>query len=280
MIIRTTPTTEKTVPHLLPEEEREKYRWLPFDKAFNFRDIGGYKTVEGKKVRWGLLYRSAVLRSLTADDRKYMDRLGIKYVVDFRSVNEKEKDGDKIDEGIDYKHMPIAAGGDDLQQKIQEFIHGKRELDIHLFMIDMYKEIIQNFSGIYREWLTGFLQAEKQLPQVFHCTAGKDRTGLGSAIILSILNVPQETIFEDYLLTNTCNQRINNKILSRIKLITLFRTKKGDISPLLMAHEDYLSTAFSEIDKIWGSFDNYCHAEDGLNLKDSDLKNFRDLFLE
>ena len=98
---------ERPIPLKFSENLREDYRKLPFTGAHNFRDLGGYKTEDGRTVKWGKIYRSDNLHSLTDEDLKYMKRLNIKSVVDFRSVEERESEPDKLNPNMTQVLLPI-----------------------------------------------------------------------------------------------------------------------------------------------------------------------------
>ena len=98
---------------------------------------------------------------------------------------------------------------------------------------------------------------EENLPTVLHCTAGKDRTGFASALILLSLGVPEETVFEDYLLTNQYREAFHRKVLRWVPLYPLFRTDPEDLLPLLEARPEYLRVSLDTIDELYGSLDAY-----------------------
>ena len=92
-----------------PDFQTEEYRKISLDGTHNTRELGGYKTTDGKKVKWGVLYRSDKLSDLSTDDQEYLSSLGIKNVIDFRSSNEKSEDPDLIPDGMRYIQLPIEA---------------------------------------------------------------------------------------------------------------------------------------------------------------------------
>ncbi|MEC7957974.1 MAG: tyrosine-protein phosphatase, partial [Pseudomonadota bacterium] len=98
---------ERPIPLKFSENLREDYRKLPFTGAHNFRDLGGYKTEDGRTVKWGKIYRSDNLHSLTDEDLKYMKRLNIKSVVDFRSLEERESEPDRLNPDMTQVLLPI-----------------------------------------------------------------------------------------------------------------------------------------------------------------------------
>jgi protein-tyrosine phosphatase len=108
------------------------------------------------------------------------------------------------------------------------------------------------------------LARSENLPTVVHCTAGKDRTGFASALLLLALGVPQETVFEDYLLTNYYRQNFFRFVLRWIPLYSFFRTDPEDLLPLLEARRAYLQISFDEMVERYGSIDGYLEQALGL----------------
>jgi len=271
--------TERPIPHILPEGEREKWRHLPFDNAHNFRDMGGLKTTDGKTLKWGKLYRSGKLSKLSRGDMRYFAELGILRDVDFRSTFEQARDLDQIPQGIDYDHKPIAVGGNDIQKQVKDYLKGKIEIDLFQFMLEIYSALPIEYAKTYREWLHQMISDEEALPQLFHCSAGKDRTGFGAALIMKILNVPDEIIMEEYLLSNKYTKKANKKMIRKVSLLSCFRKKADDLKPLTMVYREYLNKAFEMIDAKWGDFQSFVAHPEGLALSPGDVDKLKDLLL-
>ena len=278
--MKNTDFSSSPIPALLPSNERENFRCLPFEGTFNFRDLGGYPAAKGKKTRWGLIYRSGGLKNLTQADLNYLAALGIKTVVDFRSEIEQSASPDPLPESINYRHMPIDAGGHELRDKLQQYIQGEIIFDLSKFMININKELVNKYLGVYRFWIHEFIDNNLVLPQVFHCTAGKDRTGFAAALLLNLLEVPIDLIFKDYMLTNTFNKEENEKVIANIQQANHHCAALGDVSPMLLAETQYLKTAFNEIERKWGNFMTFSRAEDGLALTIEEIDLLKKRFLE
>ena len=157
-------------------------RHISFEACFNFRDLGGYPTASGSRVRWGQLYRADGLHRLTPQDRELFAGLGIVTVIDLRTQAEAVTRG-RI-EAFDgsYHHFPMF----DVLPDLMAF--GPDEMTSGSFVADRYREMLS--EGSARLALTLSVLAEPgALPAVFHCSAGKDRTGIVAAIILRILGV-------------------------------------------------------------------------------------------
>lgn len=186
-------------------------RWLPMEGCVNFRDLGGYRNSHGRSVRWRRLFRSDALQDMTAADTSLaLDDLNIGLVVDLRNTNEAGRDGrgPLQDTPADYRHLPLL----DARGAIPPFTGG----DIAERLSATYQWLLHNSgSGIadavnsISETLDGGKGA------VFHCSAGKDRTGVLAALILEVLGVDGPTIHDDYMLTI----EVVDGIVERIKAI-------------------------------------------------------------
>ena len=167
----------------------------------NFRDLGGYRTADGRSVRRGVVYRSAHLGNLTDTDRREISRLGVRTIVDLRGVNE----------AVETPHRVEGTGatiiGAHIEPGVGERIRGavadgsaSPELMAH-FLTEHYRDYPRRCAPGFRT-LFATLSDGARRPLVFHCTAGKDRTGFAAALLLSLLGVPWETVVGDYLRTN------------------------------------------------------------------------------
>jgi protein-tyrosine phosphatase len=241
-------------------------RLLPLEGTDNFRDLGGYATRDGRRVRWGLLFRSNQLSGLTRQDLDYLSRIDIRLVCDFRSDRERSSEPNRVLEPgppvtLD---LPVEQEGVDpaaLQNRIRT--GGITALGIEVMMERAYRAFVTDHS---ERWAAMFRRITEpgNLPTVVHCTAGKDRTGFASALILLTLGVPEETVFEDYLLTNHYREGFERYVLRWVPLYSLFRTRPEDLLPLLEARREYLQTSLDAIEELHGSLDRYL--EDALGV--------------
>ena len=174
---------------------------VPLAGGSNFRDLGGYRTRDGRTVRRGAVFRSAHLGGLTDDDRTALARLGVRTIVDLRGVAEAAETPHLID------GLPCRVVGAHIEPGVGERIRGAvadGTATPHLmmeFLTDHYRDYPRRCAPGFRT-LFATLSDGTHRPLVFHCTAGKDRTGFASALLLSLLGVPWETVMEDYLRTN------------------------------------------------------------------------------
>ena len=255
--------------------QNEDYRLLPMDGAHNTRELGGYKTTDGKSVKWGMLYRSDKLSDISDTDQAYLQDLGIKKIIDFRSKEEKEEDPDIIPKGIDYIEMPISVDGA-MRSKIEAVLKGETNKDVKSFLIDANKEFVSNYTDVYEGFLRNLIDDDG--PTLFHCTAGKDRAGFAAAITLIALGVSKEDVINDYMKTNQFTKERIEEIIGQIELMTLYQTDAEILRPLLGVEREYIETAFQTAEEKYGSLENFIR--DGLNISDEDIQKLRNKFIE
>jgi protein-tyrosine phosphatase len=261
------PALERAIPAELPQEVRESQRRLPVAGAANLRELGGYLTRDGRALRWGVLYRSDALADLSDQDVAYLERLRLHRVVDFRSAAERERDPDRLPDGVTVVWQPIAGQGLDPGQLQDRLLAGEVSADqAAAWLVDGNRAFVNEFREVYARFLRD-LANPANLPTLFHCTAGKDRTGFAAALVLLALGVPRETAMRDYLLTNTFTQEKTRRTLQVIRLASLFRADPDDLQPLFEARESYLGAAFSAIEETPGATDAYLR--DALGIDDA-----------
>ena len=254
-------------------------RHLRFSGAKNFRDLGGYQTEDGRATRWGLLYRSGGLHKLTDTDLKHLSALMLSRVIDFRSDYEKEREPDRlpVDEDIRFVSIPILDASTALVQVPRdELVKRLRDVDSRDYMSKTYVGFVTRFTPDFQRFFRELTSAEG-LPVLFHCTAGKDRTGFAAAILLRLLGVPHETVTRDYLLTN-------DYFFARYRWnLLLARLMKGErfanaIRGFMRAEPYYLSDAFDAVDREFGSFERYIR--EGIGLSPAEVEHLRATYLE
>ena len=274
------PSFERPIPVKFAENLREDYRKLPFTGAHNFRDLGGYKTEDGRRIKWGKIYRSDNLHSLTDEDVKYLSRLNIKSVVDFRSDEERESEPDRLTPDmtqvlLPIKFQPKELDDETLKNLMKNLTFGT--LDSSNLLTDFNIVIVKDFAEEYKKFFRHVIENNAE-PIVFHCTAGKDRAGFASAMILTVLGVPREKVIEDYLLTNTyVKDHVDSEMLE-IELKTFFRADTDNLRKINLVAERYIQAAFDTIDSEWGGIDNYISK--ALSLTEEDILKLQNFYLE
>ncbi|AHH98364.1 tyrosine-protein phosphatase [Kutzneria albida] len=234
-------------------------RDLHLASAPNFRDAGGYRTADGHWVRMGAVYRSSDLSALSEADLAKLRRLGIRTVDDLRSPAEREQAPDRVPAGATaHTYDVVGTGGPDTDPQTPE--------QAEQLMMDTEVHLVRAASAQagYHSVLAGI--ADRRTHNVlYHCTAGKDRTGWTSAVLLTALGVPRETVYADYLASNTYRAAANEAVLSQLP-----EDVREIVRPILEVRAKYLDSGFAEVAKEFGGFDRYLSA--GLHVDPAALR--------
>lgn len=232
---------------------------IKIKKINNFRTVGNIKNSEGKTLKEGKLYRSGDLHKLKNSSFKELEKLGITEIIDLRNSKEISQKPDHLPENINYKnYSAFEDQGDQLSQAKKLVLKGKvNGSDANKRMLDFYKDYVTENPEVIKKIITEILESDQ--PILYHCTAGKDRTGITTALILTILRFDKETIYNNYLLSNNFRGKL---ILKRLNLANdlHFIYPKMDLKvleKLSWIESNYLDAAFDEIDKKYGSMDFY-----------------------
>ncbi|QTD39937.1 tyrosine-protein phosphatase [Sporosarcina sp. Te-1] len=234
-----------------------------FEKLANFRDIGGYRTTDGSRMKTGVLFRSGALSKLTENDIKKFEQLNIKLICDLRTEGEYQSKPAKIqaNDTLHIVNVPLqqyeTQDGD--RRKILGFLFGKQgEEQFDRFIRDYYRRIIFERTSYVNDILR-LLASPENLPAVIHCSAGKDRTGIISAIIQLLVGVPYEKVEENYLLTNQFYAKRLEKLSRLMGWLSLFRVTPERVKYIMEAKPEYLHHIYSEITREYGSVEDYLH---------------------
>jgi len=219
----------------------------------NFRDLGGYDAADGRHVKSGAIYRSGELSHLDASDYRRIADLGIRAVFDLRTDDERRAEPTRW--GAGPVETFVAAKNGAIFSSDALLDHGRpsaakaREAMLALYR-EMPDEYAPELKALFAELLT------RQTPVLVHCTAGKDRTGLAAALILTALGTPRDEVLQDYALSN---RFVTAAIIGRTETgrAMLDRLPPDVVSALLAADPDYLEASFAAIDQEYGSTDNY-----------------------
>ncbi len=236
-------------------------RVVPFIGANNFRDMGGYKTSDGRTVKFGLFFRSDELTGLTDEDMTFLKTLNIKYIFDYRDKTEVQKKPDPILLNVTYEHIPAIEQNNQFGT-FEEIARSNFFKNLNLdTMLELYTILPLNNPSYKR--LMEIIQDPNNLGLLHHCSAGKDRTGVGASLILSALGVPKETVMEDYLLTNETMKEFKDKVLKQVSEHLDDRGLKI-MEQLIGAKEEFLEGVFQSITNTYGNLDTYFAHEFGL----------------
>ncbi|TKT90697.1 tyrosine-protein phosphatase [Dyadobacter frigoris] len=238
-------------------------RHIDFKNVINFRDIGGIKTMEGKTVRWGKIFRSDNLAGLKKNEFHKFNDLRIQTVYDLRTANEIKGKEDQLPENVKYVHFSTVKDNGDLLTKLKSrVLNGEisEEKSIEL-TLELYKGCVSENLPTVRNLLQQILTSDE--PVLYHCSAGKDRTGMTTALILSILKVDRQTILDEYLLSNYYRKDKIEKMLGKVKLAKLVKRHINTkvIENFMKVDERYLNATFEVIDKKYGGMDSFIKNE-------------------
>lgn len=235
----------------------------------NLRDVGGLRTVDGRWVKMGLLFRSDQLDQVSDADFAQINALDIGVVVDLRTANERMKGPDRLPIGATNMMLDVLGAQGDLNAVMRDVAQGQG-FDL---MMRLYGNMVtQKTSRLaFRALIEAAVTARN--PMLFHCTAGKDRTGWGAAVILSLLGVPREVVIEDYLASNGFLAAKNE----RSYVAAAPHIARDRLEPVLTVRRDYIEHSFTEVDRVYGSMENYAHI--GLGLTPQLLTSLRHKYL-
>jgi protein-tyrosine phosphatase len=249
-------------------------RVIPLAGQSNFRDLGGYETTDGRHVKWGMIFRSGELSRLTADDYHRVSTLGIRTVYDLRDQSERASQPTAWDAG------PVQSFASSKSESITGAMGPLSAPDVdaaraRAALVDFYGQMpilyAPEYRVIFRELAAG------HEPLLLHCTAGKDRTGLGSALILSALGVPRATVVQDFQLTNQLLKPSMSP--PKTEFMRRFQQFPPDVKQAMMSADPaYIEAAFGAIESRYGSVNKYFSSE--LGVGPEQIKRLRTLYLE
>ena len=258
-------------------------RGFAFEGVINFRDFGGYRTEDGGRVREGVLFRSAHFGAATENDIALLEQLGVRVVIDFRGPNDKEDEGhNRLPQGIREVLIPMydpAQGNDPRVVIYQAPPHEVaaayppgRAFDAMAKASEsrvMNPERARQFGQMLRT----IIEADGA-PIVIHCSAGKDRTGWGAAIVQLALGVPREDVIADYLLSN----ELRGHGAARLDELAAAGLDPALLEPFFAVHQDYIHRSLTTLDREYGGFEEY--RRDALGVSDTEIERFVEVMVE
>lgn len=225
-------------------------RRLALDSVHNARDLGGLTGADGRRLRDGKLFRSGNPGRASAADIEFLSGLGLQAVIDFRADSEKAQDEAHFGERFPWIASPVLDGNMSMAVLLPK-LRDSTQAAANAMMVDIYRD----FPSRYQAPFGSFLQtAATGKTLLFHCTAGKDRTGFASLLLLSALGVSQDDIVANYLESNHWNARFFQQILAK----SAERGVRDDVMmPLLEVAPAYLEASVQAIDQGFGGMDRY-----------------------
>jgi protein-tyrosine phosphatase len=248
----------------------ERRRRLPLTGAVNFRDLGGYATIDGKVTTWGRLFRSDSLADLTEDDIPQIDALGLRRIFDLRAPEERRTHPSRMPASeLTRVHEPgfYLNRTDDLLEIVNR--NAAPAEKVAEILKDIYAQALLKDLDAFRDAIELFIDSN-EFPTLVHCTSGKDRTGIFVMIVLTILGVPRATIIDDYILTNEYQRDITFMLGPRSDPLAIHAVKS--------ARPDFLAAAFDTIDKAWGGEERFLSK--GLGVTESQRRQLKTQLLE
>lgn len=265
-------------------------RLLPLEGGRNFRTLGGYKTTDGKTVKWGKLYRSGVMNGLTEADYKYLSSLDIKVVCDLRTSDERGREPTNWQAGdAEYKYWPDPEG---------DFSTGFAKVfsDPEVTPEKVKTAFGKSYFGMAHQQAPAYAYMFDQLaaghaPLAFNCSAGKDRTGVGAALILTVLGVPRDMIVHDYQLSDDyvdymaifASDEARQKAKEEAEktgspYAFLFSLPKEILEPIMATYPEYIETFFADIEAEYGDVMTFLKQK--VELTDEEIAQIRQQYLE
>ncbi|MFF0129429.1 tyrosine-protein phosphatase [Streptomyces mirabilis] len=249
----------------------------------NFRDVGGLPTVDGRRVRYGRLFRSGHLAHATEEDAAFLSSLGLHTIFDFRNAADQKLEGPDVElPGVRNVNLPLTdpADGSEFWKMVRD--GDVEQLRGHLGdgkaanrMIGSYRTIVKERTAEHSHVLHAL--AEDSVPALMHCAAGKDRAGLSIAVTLLALDVERDAIVADYLESNATHRRYKVRRNGSSEAARSPEVMEL-LSPLFDARAEYLTAAFETIEKTWGGIDAYL--ERGLGVTPEQRERLRERLLD
>ncbi|WP_048627261.1 tyrosine/lipid phosphatase LipA [Listeria ivanovii] len=252
---------------------------IKLEGAVNVRDLGGYKTTDGLIIKPHKLIRSAELVTLSdSDKKKLVNTYNLSHIVDFRTNSEVEAKPDPTMTNVDYTHDSVMKDNG-TSTSTQDLTASLATMDNpETFLIEANKSFITDDTSIqaYKDFFNVLL-SNQDGSVLWHCTAGKDRAGFGTALVLSALGVEKETVIDDYMLSNKYRAAENKKAIAAIAAKTDNQKVVDGMTAVMEVRESYINAAFDEIDSKYGSMDNFF--KDKLELTEVKQEQLKKMYL-
>ena len=272
-----------------------RQQFIPVNGIINARDLGGYIIQDGRRLRDGMLIRSAHLADATDEDLQYLLSIPISKVIDFRKDIELKGKTDRMVPGAEYIRLEIDASGKIVSQATEDekrLFTGHKQFDVKKFMVmaafnSMAQRIAQEMypnlffdpecQEQFREFFRLILETEKGAI-LYHCTQGKDRTGAASALILAALGADRETIIADFDATNRVYEADVRSCCRNVRLMGGKETELATVKSFLGANTENFIKVLDRIDREFGTMEVYLKGPIGLT--DQDILTLRERYLE
>jgi len=240
-------------------------RHIPLEGSVNFRDLGGYEGVDGRTLKWRRLFRADSLSHLTERDHVVVRKLGIATVIDLRTDSEVARDAfDTTATPVRFHRAPLL-----------KTTHRPEEFKDSPFLLSETYITMLNDAGHEIAGAVEVVADPESGPVIFHCAAGKDRTGVLAALLLGLLGVSEDVIIEDYALTARAMTALRERMIERRPEIKDRIAQLGD--PILSADPNNMRRLFAIVDEQWGSIDAYAAS---IGISEETIAALREKLLE
>lgn len=245
---------------------KDPRRLLPLEGGVNFRDLGGYMTADGRVTKWEVLYRAGSPADLTPGDQAELARRGIRTVCDLRATDERKADPNPYvaaNTDVIYWTRDYAANPGDL---MRVFGAPNASADTsRAAMIGFYRQLPKEHAPGFRQ-MFAYL-AEGKVPLAFNCSAGKDRTGIAAALVLTLVGVPRDTVVADYALSDDLVDymaKLDADSAGDGPYVALARMPREVVVPLLASDPAYIEAALDAMAASHGSVEAFIEQELGV----------------
>ena len=237
----------------------------------NFRDMGGYPATAGKSVAWGRLFRSGTLANLTDEDHDTIETLDIRFICDLRTTRERSNYPTRwlAEHAAEFWSRDYDMSDANLYAAVNS--PDGNTAEVRETMLRLYRTLPYEQAASYSELLKRI--AAGHVPVLFHCSAGKDRTGVFGALILDLLGVDRDVTIADYVLTDEHYDNLFAMFLRDRKLHDIESIDPVLIDPLLRADADYIEAMFAEVERRHGSTEAY--AIEALGITPAEIAQIR-----
>ena len=254
-------------------------RLLNIENGYNFRELGGYQTADGRQVKWNKVLRSGELADLSESDLNFLETYGVKYDVDLRSDAERAKASDKLPNNAELIKNPVFNSGHDkterqyAEQYMFDASRGKAN------MIRSYQSMVTSpeAQAAFQNLFKVLLHFDGDGVVLFHCAQGKDRTGLSAAFFLFALGIDIDTIKQDYLISKEQMVPYIRLKVDQYSKYGMTEALEQNLHDLYTVDESYFDAAMETINEKYGNINNFLH--EFIGLTDADIDKLKSIYL-
>jgi len=247
--------------------------FLPLERGHNFRDLGGYRTADGRRVRRGMVFRSGTMADLSEADIERLSRLGIVCICDLRTTSERTKHPTNWHDAT--KVRLLAHDYDHSEGSLASLTLGDGAA-VRSRMISLYRTLHEEQRASYAALFARLIEGE--VPLLFNCAAGKDRTGIAAALILTALGVPRAAVIEDYVLSDRFAEPLFALLCRNPRYGLDAASPRESWLPMTRAYPEYIETMLDTLAHRHGSVAAYLAEQ--LGVDDQAIERLRDNLLE